>query len=597
MNIGTPSPTDFISDHKPLGSSKIPPQPTRTIAPGDELHPAQRTHTPSSDEESSAEEGGDGPRMLLPDASRASCHPHTLRTPKMHVPAYAAQVVVPDTRVLVATHHHLRCFNVAQHVDVMRGWLRLSFGLGVYIRLRSPKSHIYRLAGVPHRRKQEFVKLLGGLLWTRVRSDTNGSGPTTVPIIRIYDVFTQGSIARILSVLPNTPHHIGTVTSGMLLQSHTGFAYLGHEGGFISIWNLASGPECTDVLSLEGVGMRLWAGGRTGVICPYDVLSRPWVVTNAWNAHSGLPVMRIFMDPWLIEKEEKLRVANEVLGWAIGDWLDCNELLKRESEFSSFRTINVLVVSWNVDATKPEVLTDDMANLTFLNDALTSVSPSPDIIFFGFQELVDLESCQTTNSSLYKGSIEYLNLADPPSHWSLAVSFIVQGKTTTIDPPSTLAGIDTGTTFIGAPHPSLQVFGPKCLTPQSLLEIGKAYMHSDKQNAHLFLACDTNVTVHISFGGTVDTNLGTLNDTMRIPRLRRVLAASLLLALVMLLLGLSVTLLKNVYSIFRASPAVVSFAQLARGLGSSIGSSNPNPVQVAGLTPLPTSTCCFTLFL
>lgn len=66
--------------------------------------------------------------------------------------------------------------------------------------------------------------------------------------------------------------------------------------------------------------------------------------------------------------------------------------MKREREFSSFRTINVLVVSWNVDAAKPEALTDDAANLTFLNDALTSVSPAPDIISFGFQELIDLES-------------------------------------------------------------------------------------------------------------------------------------------------------------------------------------------------------------
>jgi hypothetical protein len=31
---------------------------------------------------------------------------------------------------------------------------------------------------------------------------------------------------------------------------------------------------------------------------------------NAWNAHSGLPVIRIFVDLWSIEKEEKLSVVN-----------------------------------------------------------------------------------------------------------------------------------------------------------------------------------------------------------------------------------------------------------------------------------------------
>ncbi|KAG1772838.1 Endonuclease/exonuclease/phosphatase [Suillus placidus] len=484
MIIATPSPIDLISDRKPLGSSKLPPPPTRMIAPGGKLPPARRTHTPSSDEESGAEEGGDDPRMLLPDASRASRRPPTIRTPKMHVPAYAAQVIVSGNRVLVATHHHLRCFDLARHTDVPI-WVGDTKEMGVrdakvtalefragsaggVVWAGTKEGHLIELhmdtgevtgskfgahAGVVthifrHRKamvsvdesgkvlvfeptatsgsvvpsltytaprvyriaeKPEFVKLLGGLLWTSVRSDTNGSGPTTVPIVRIYDVFTPGSIARTASVLPSTTHHVGAVTSGTLLQSHAGFAYLGHEGGFISIWNLnlAAGPECTDVvkvsssdvLSLEGVGMRLWAGGRTGVICAYDVSSRPWVVTNAWNAHSGLPVMRIFVDPWSIEKEEKLSVVSvgrdeQMRFWdgLLGiDWIG-NELLKREREFSSFRTINVLVVSWNVDAAKPEALTDDSANLTFLNDALTSVSPAPDIISFGFQELIDLES-------------------------------------------------------------------------------------------------------------------------------------------------------------------------------------------------------------
>ncbi|KAG2137003.1 hypothetical protein DEU56DRAFT_352954 [Suillus clintonianus] len=49
--------------------------------------------------------------------------------------------------------------------------------------------------------------------------------------------------------------------------------------------------------------------------------------------------------------------------------------------------------------------------------------------------------------------------------------------------------------------------------------------------------------------------------------------------------------LKNVYSVFHASPTAVGFTQLASGLSSSAGLSDSNPVQVTGLTPLPTSTC------
>ena len=171
---------------------------------------------------------------------------------------------------------------------------------------------VYRITEKP-----EFVKLLGGLLWTSMRGDTN-LACTSAPVLRIYDVFTPGSIGRTVNVHPSPTQHVGAVTSGTLLQSHAEHAYLGHEGGFISIWNLAAGPECmevvkvssSDVLSLEGVGARLWAGGRTGVISAYDVMTRPWVVTNAWNAHAGLPVMRIFVDPWAIEKEERLSVVS-----------------------------------------------------------------------------------------------------------------------------------------------------------------------------------------------------------------------------------------------------------------------------------------------
>lgn len=67
------------------------------------------------------------------------------------------------------------------------------------------------------------------------------------------------------------------------------------------------------------------------------------------------------------------------------------ELLKREHAFSTFRDIKVLIVTWNVDAAKPESLTGDPENVQFLHDVLTSID-SPDIISFGFQEVIDLES-------------------------------------------------------------------------------------------------------------------------------------------------------------------------------------------------------------
>jgi cathepsin D len=49
------------------------------------------------------------------------------------------------------------------------------------------------------------------------------------------------------------------------------------------------------------------------------------------------------------------------------------------------------------------------------------------------------------------------------------------------------------------------------------------------------------------------------------------------------------TFLKNVYSVFRANPAAIGFAQLASGLSPSTGTSSPNPAKVSSSTATSTS--------
>ena len=63
----------------------------------------------------------------------------------------------------------------------------------------------------------------------------------------------------------------------------------------------------------------------------------------------------------------------------------------------------MLLISWNVDAARPDALTDDVANVNFLHDALQSVD-SPDIIAFGLQEVIDLESRKMTAKNVLLGS-------------------------------------------------------------------------------------------------------------------------------------------------------------------------------------------------
>lgn len=287
------------------------------------------------------------------------------------------------------------------------------------VHLIHSQPRVFRIA-----EKQEFVKFLGGLLWTSTRADMTGSGPTSkAPIIRVYDIFTPGSVGRSIAPI----EYVGAVTSGSIVPSQPHNVYLGHEGGFISIWSILASdgvPQCievmkvavSDVLSLEGVGERLWAGGRKGMISAYDVVPRPWLVTNCWNAHSELPVLRLAIDPYSIERlgqlcvvsvgrDEQARLWDGLLAsdW-IGKYLFSpgqrysankiptdQELLKREKSFSTFRELDLLVISWNIDAAKPDALDIDATNTSFLQEVLNSVN-SPDIISFGFQEVIDLES-------------------------------------------------------------------------------------------------------------------------------------------------------------------------------------------------------------
>ena len=404
-----------IMERKLLGSGRLPPPPTRTIALGEKLPPARRPTSPSSDEDS---DDDNTTADQLPDSSHASRRPPVLRQSfnysesRIHVPAHSGIVAIAGQVVVAGHHHHLKIYDLSvsempvRIVDTRghhmkdskisslefrpasrmedRGfliWMGTKEGYLFEVDIRDGSvtcarlgahahtvTHIFRhgqsmitldsagkaliftpegqmdvhLAQVQPRvariaEKQEFAKILGGLLWTSTRSDMAGSTVATkVPIIRVYDLSIPSSTGR--SVAPT--EHVGAVTSGAILPSQPQNVYLGHEGGFISIWSIITDdgiPQCievinvsvSDVLSLEGVGERLWAGGRKGMIAAYDVVPRPWIVTNYWKAHPELPVLRLAADPYSIEKlgrlcvvsvgrDEQIRLWDGLLGL---DWI------------------------------------------------------------------------------------------------------------------------------------------------------------------------------------------------------------------------------------------------------------------------------------
>ena len=205
--------------------------------------------------------------------------------------------------------------------------------------------------------KQDFVKMLDGKLWTAARADQHSALTQKLPIIRVYDLFNSASTGR--SLLPT--EHVGPVTSATMLPSQPGMVYVGHEEGFISMWELNTEdgyPRCvevmrvsaSDVLSLEGVSNRLWAGSRNGMISAYDISQKPWLVTNCWNAHPGVPVMKLMVNHYAITKvgrlcvasigrDEQLRLWDGLLGW---DWV--GEFFRPLLLFE--RNLTLLMISW-----------------------------------------------------------------------------------------------------------------------------------------------------------------------------------------------------------------------------------------------------------
>jgi hypothetical protein len=525
-DTGSVHPGSTGSGSRKYGSaiSKLPPPPTRIIAPGVML-PAVRP-TLSDDESEEFTEEEDAKSKLanaMPDSSRSSRRPPVLNCHKydaiqVQTQTHSAIICAAGHVYVTATVHHVKVYDLSlsespiltldnktmglkelratslefcpaqaaedkgryvwigtkdghmYELDVITGQLmgsRLSIHLNAITRILRHGDELISLddsgkvtiwmpaaagedlhlasAQVRNSRisdRQAFVEMFAGKLWTSAR-ETTAPGARG-PAVRIYDILTPGSATR--SVLPT--EHVGTVTSGTILPSHPNHVYLGHEGGFVTIWSMATDdgvPVCeevmrisnSDVLCLAGINDRLWVGGRNGAIAVYNVESCPWVLTNNWVAHwnsqSVLPLQKIAVDPYSIDKIGRLCVYSvgrddHVKSWdgLLGaDWKGDHfggysvskmtqvfslfstdtELFKVEKSFSQFRNITILFVSWNIGATKPEQLSGSKENSSVLYDALNSVD-SPDIIVFGLQEVVPLDKANVAKFLKKKKGLE-----------------------------------------------------------------------------------------------------------------------------------------------------------------------------------------------
>lgn len=177
-----------------------------------------------------------------------------------------------------------------------------------------------------------------------------------------------------------------------------------------------------------------------------------------------------------------------------------------------------------------------------------------------------------TNSTLFTGDIEFLAMpSGTPTYWILAMSAItVQGQSVQIM-TGTNVFFDTSTTFIGGPTADVNAIW--AAVPGSAVAVNYTGFFS--------FPCFTSVQVTLSFGGkawpikVTDINLGQIShgSSQCLGAIADINIATNYSGPPAWVVGNS--FLKNVYSVFRASPPSIGFAQLSSVAGG-IGAPNSN---------------------
>ncbi|KAG9957999.1 DNase I-like protein, partial [Aureobasidium melanogenum] len=246
--------------------------------------------------------------------------------------------------------------------------------------------------------------IVGGHLWLAAGKEIKVFKPSA-PTEAAFNVLQKPLIVE----------GAGDITAGAIIPSKPDLVYFGHADGKVSVFQHRD-FKCVGVFSispykissLAGAGDYLWAGYTAGTIFVYDTSTSPWRVMKDWVAHDN-PICSILTDTQSIWKmDNRLQVVSLGLDNAIRiwdgmlreDWLE-TKMQQNDNEFCSFEEITAGVLTWNAGASKPNHLKGSEKDAAFFRDYFSLQNP-PDILVFGFQELVDLENKKVTAKSFFK---------------------------------------------------------------------------------------------------------------------------------------------------------------------------------------------------
>ncbi|KAG6132984.1 hypothetical protein E4U12_002970 [Claviceps purpurea] len=236
----------------------------------------------------------------------------------------------------------------------------------------------------------------------------------TGKLIRVYEPSADMSKPCQVLVRPLSADGCGDVTAGTTLGSAPGVVFFGHVDGKVSVFS-TSDYTCQKILNVSswkinglcGVGHNIWAAYNTGKICVYDTAQQPWTIKKEWQAHehSVLKMKTDSSGPYRMDRLQVLSLGADGKvkiwdGMLQDNWLE-DDLKSRDIEYCEFEEIKAMVFTWNAGASTPHSMRYSDGDASFFKNLLQS-SGSPDILVFGFQELVDLEDKTATAKRLFK---------------------------------------------------------------------------------------------------------------------------------------------------------------------------------------------------
>ncbi|KUI71276.1 hypothetical protein VM1G_06934 [Cytospora mali] len=264
------------------------------------------------------------------------------------------------------------------------------------------------LSGHPHQtyrlpKGHTFSIVVGDELWHATGRE-----------IRVFLPTVDGKVQFQVLLRALFQESAGEVTSGTILPSAPGKVFFGHSDGKVSVYSTKD-YTCLEVLnvstfkinSMQGICGDIWAGYSNGRMCVYDVAQSPWAIKKEWQAHND-PILRIIADrsgSYRLERHQVLSLGadNAIRVWdgmLEDDWLEA-EMKAKDVEYCEFDTLKAMIMTWNAGASTPNSLRYSESDSVFIQNLLHS-SDSPDILIFGFQELVDLEDKTATAKRFFK---------------------------------------------------------------------------------------------------------------------------------------------------------------------------------------------------